>query len=231
MKKFFPRRVVASALVVMAAIMLTGCATMSTGITVKGNDRATAVIELTTEKENLSGMSLEKAVDSQLQGRSLDELTAGMWERTEINSGGLVGYRFTTAKKESFAGVQHAFSQFGLPISISKTAEGDFAVALDKSGVEVDENFLTATLTVTMPGKIQSTSGGETLGRTVTFDLTRDAEEYQVTGKPSPLLRNLGIFGGVLVVGAGAILVMRQRRQSQAQNSVPAASGRTEQDE
>jgi len=187
------------ALVFTAVLALSGCVNMNAEVNVQGQNKTTGVVEVTLNKENLQGMSLDELLATQVDTEAMEKELDGKWTYSKINEGENVGLRFETDGVKTYTQLKDAFKVFGFEINLADDGqEVTFSMPGDKA--TVDSSFTEANLLVNFPGEVTSHTPGEVEHHTVTFDMIKGAQVYQATGKFDHSLFYSSIFGGALLV-------------------------------
>ncbi|WP_313811793.1 LppM family (lipo)protein [Glutamicibacter sp.] len=196
MKKIFS----VIALFFTAILALSGCVNMNVGVDIKGEDKVTGTVEVTTAKQSLQGMDFKELMAQQVDMSKLDSMLADQWTYTEVEEGDKVGIRFETAKTMTYSELADAFSVFNIPVTVTDNGK-EFTFTMPGSGqTAVDSSFTEAKVAVTFPGAVVSHSAGEVEHNTVTFDLIEGADVYTATGEANHSLYYSILFGGALLV-------------------------------
>ncbi|MBF6670954.1 MULTISPECIES: LppM family (lipo)protein [Glutamicibacter] len=187
------------ALVFTAVLALSGCVNMNAEVNVQGQDKTTGAVEVTMNKENLQGMSLDELLASQVDTAAMEQQIGGKWTYSKIEEGENVGLRFETDGVKTYTQLKDAFKVFGFEINLADDGkEVTFSMPGDKAAV--DSSFTEANLHVNFPGEVTSHAPGEVEHHTVTFDMIQGAPVYQATGKFDHSLFYSAIFGGAILV-------------------------------
>ncbi|TAP25585.1 MULTISPECIES: DUF3153 domain-containing protein [Micrococcaceae] len=187
------------ALVFTAVLALSGCVNMNAEINVVGQDKTTGVVEVTINKENLQGQSLDEVLAATVDTAAMEKEIEGQWTYSKVEEGENVGLRFETDGTKTYTQLADAFKIFGFQFGLADDGkEVTFSMPGDKA--TVDQNFTEANLEVNFPGEVTSNGPGVVHGKAVTFDLVKGAEVYQATGKFDHSLLYSLVFGGALLV-------------------------------
>lgn len=189
------------AMMFTAMLALAGCVNTDAHVTIEGQDKASGTVEVTTDRALLQGASLDDVLATKIDTRQLDQMAGENWTYEKIETQDRVGLRFNTVSSMNFVQLQDAFQGFELPVQLGATEDGfKFAMRGNAPG-STDPNAAKATMSVTFPGSVTSTTGPATIeGHTVTFDMVQGATEYEATGKANYALFYSVVFGGALLV-------------------------------
>lgn len=195
MKKLFS----VIALAFATVLALSGCVNMNAEINVAGQNKASGAVQVTVNKENLQGQSLDQVLASTVDIAAMEKEIDGAWTYEKIDDGENVGLRFETEESLTYTQLADAFKIFGFQFALADDGkEVTFSMPGDKA--QVDQNFTEANVAVKFPGQVTSNSPGVVDGHTVTFDLTKGASVYQATGTFDHSLLYSAIFGAALLV-------------------------------
>ncbi|WP_159614819.1 hypothetical protein [Glutamicibacter sp. JC586] len=195
MKKLFS----VIALVFTAILALSGCVNMNAEINVEGQNKASGVVQVGINKENLQGQSIDQVMPSIVDVAAMEKQIDGQWTYEKFDDGENVGLRFDTEGAMTYTQLADAFKIFGFQFALADDGkEVTFSMPGDKA--KVDQNFTEANVAVKFPGQVTSHAPGVVDGHTVTFDLTKGASVYQATGTFDHTMLYSLIFGGALLV-------------------------------
>lgn len=218
--------------IMIAAIILTGCMKMNVKVVIEDENNASMVMEAYYSKEMLDsyGADPDEAFGQLKSGKYED------WQTKDINKKidgkEYVGVEMTAPAKEckdilDNLTVDKKDNSKEYTFTMSSNNLNDFGdtESLEGAGYSIEQMKslgLEMTMTIEMPGKIESASLGEIDGNTVTIDLldmaNANVNNIEIVAKESTSANAMYLYlaGGVAIVAIIAItmIIMKKKKAS-----------------